>query len=568
MGLLDSFLPNPQPGGLFSDPDSVLAIAAGLMGAKKGEGLAPLSQGVMQAMAAHRLNQTTERANRQNDLQQLTGAYSMLKQQEFGKMLAAKNAGQPYTPNPMLPQMEAKLAQLTGLGNLSANQPSSQQLPQQPAASLPAAQASQYSPVVQPGLRQTGPMPQPQAQQPDASGLGGPAGGLPMEAWLAMDSTGGKYMEQLAKDNAPIVLRQGDLVKKNADGTYGSAYQQPQMVPGVVPTRDKNGQATGARELPGFSGAAAGIKGAETGAVEGAKAPFRIEMVEQADGRKIPMFVPGIPGFGGTSAPSPASQNASPRVASLSVTQPSQNVAQSQTTPDDPWTTMPKRPASQGLGMSAYDARVTDVQGKNLDRLSEKLGGNADIAQKRMAVNNQSLEMVDRADTGPGAALIGDVKSILVSRFGIPEKDFTNDPAATVTLNKDLMNAAVARAKAMYGARMSTNEVNNMLKRGAPNGDMVKSAIKFLLQSDNTSASYDIQQASDFGKFVSKGGDPMQFESWYAKNFPLTAKESEVKLPKGDQAAQDALNVTDPDGNIHRFPSAQAAQAFRKRIGQ
>jgi hypothetical protein len=96
-----------------------------------------------------------------------------------------------------------------------------------------------------------------------------------MEAWLAMDPSGKSYMEQLAKDNQPVALRQGDLVGRGPNGSYHSLFQQPQMVPGVIPQRDANGQVIAAREVPGFSGAAANVAGTKTTAEEAAKSQFK-----------------------------------------------------------------------------------------------------------------------------------------------------------------------------------------------------------------------------------------------------------------------------------------------------
>src|SRR6185312_9191965 len=118
--------------GLLGDPNAAYSLIAGLLGGKKGEGLAPLGRGLQSAATAFQQDQQQERANRASDLQQLQGAYSLLKQQEFGKMLAAQKNGTPYTPNPMLPQMEAKLAQLTGLGNLAGGSPSGISTPAAP----------------------------------------------------------------------------------------------------------------------------------------------------------------------------------------------------------------------------------------------------------------------------------------------------------------------------------------------------------------------------------------------------------------------------------------------------
>jgi hypothetical protein len=212
------------------------------------------------------------------------------------------------------------------------------------------------------------------------------------------------------------------------------------------------------------------------------------------------------------------------------------------------------------------------VSGKQAEAYSvtaSRLATQAEAANQRVATNNQALDLVDKADTGPMAAQLGDVKNWLVSRLGVAEGDFSNTPSATQALQKDLLNAATQRAKQQFGSRMTQSEVMLMLQRGAPNVDMTKAAIKYLIGSDNAMNGYYIKQANDFGTYMQRGGDPMQFDAWYSKAFPATNTLSGVKLqtgPAAAPAASDPLTVTTPSGAI-KFPSAIAAQAYRKAAG-
>lgn len=268
MGLLDA---------LFSDDPQKQAMMATALGLLSGSGKtnknfgADLGNAGLLGLQTYNTAAQQERVNRQNDLQQLSGAYNLLKQQEFGKMLAANRNGQPYTPNPMLPQMEQRISQLTGLGNLSGRfglSPSTQATQAQVAApTLPAAQASQYSPVVKPEYQASGPMPQ-SAPQQNNGGLGGPAGGVPMEAWLAQDPTGKSYLDQLAKDSAPQNVRPGgSLAVKGPDGKYTAAFYSPNLGPGMMPKRDvTSGEVVGAAGIPGYIPAASAITASQAAA--------------------------------------------------------------------------------------------------------------------------------------------------------------------------------------------------------------------------------------------------------------------------------------------------------------
>jgi hypothetical protein len=524
MGLLDS-----MSGLSTGDNLGDLGLIGGLLSARMGQGgPAPL---IFQAAAMRQQMQKQERENRANDLQQLSGTYNLLKQQEFGRMIQAQQSGPPYAPNPQLAQLEARMTELLGKSNLSSGQPvmppqQAQQRPQAPQQQLP--QGPMQAPQQGPQMPPQGP-PQGPPQQSPGLNIGGPAAGIPAQVWLAQDPTGKTYLEQLAKDRAPQNVRPGGtLATMGPDGKFSSAFYAPQLAPGVVPQRGPDGNASGASELPGFGSAVANIKGKETAATEEAKAPYDIKMVDVGGGRIVPMPVSQLKDKTPTQAQS--------GVASLTVTQPSRQsqIPQPKADPSDPFADAPKVPQPQGFGQTTYDSSLTKLRADHAAKLFETYGTAADEAQKRVALNNQALSVIDRADTGTGAALIGDVKKALTTRFGIPEEDFSNDPTATAVLQKDLLNAATQRAKQQFGARMTQSEVMMMLKRGAPNIDMTKASIKFLLDTDNAAANYAVQQANHYGEYISRGGDPLRFQGYYAKKFPLTKAEDSLTLGTGN----------------------------------
>lgn len=526
-----------------TDPN--VALAAGLLSGRGNLG-ANLSAGLLggqQSAVANRtfqLNQQAqERANRQNDLAQVSGLYSILKQQEFARMLQARQAGQLYTPNPMLTQLEQRMGQMSGLPPLSTGQgsPTPPQAPQAPQSTAP-----QGTPQSAP--QTPAPQAAPQNAAPQGSGdlLGAPAFGIPMEAYLAQDPTGKAYLAALQAQGKPISTRYGVYTQdpyhpdqvRLAGGMVPPNAMPIQMGPGgpsIAP-------------LPGQLDTTKAIVNAQ----EAGKAPYDIKMVTTASGATVPMSVSELAGKTQPPAPSippevsAAAASGKPFVATQAPGQspqfqPPPPSAAPVNAPADPWATMPKISEPPGLGQSTYQAGVSKARADELSRTVSKMADKVDAAQTRLATNQQAEDLLNRADTGTGAAMLGDVKTLLVSRFGIPESDFKNDPAATTALNKDLMNAAIMKAKSMYqgAGRMTQQEVMNQIKRGAPNGDMLKGAIKFLLDSDNASAKYDIQQANDYGRFIASNGDPLLFNQWYAKTFPLSKAMSAVVLPQAGQ---------------------------------
>jgi hypothetical protein len=87
----------------------------------------------------------------------------------------------------------------------------------------------------------------------------------------------------------------------------------------------------------------------------------------------------------------------------------------------DPWSSVPKLPTPMGIGQTTYQRNLDETRAKYAGTLSDKYGGMAEAADQRIALNNQALELVDKADTGPGAAGQAEVKSWLMKFAGIPE---------------------------------------------------------------------------------------------------------------------------------------------------
>jgi hypothetical protein len=314
------------------------------------------------------------------------------------------------------------------------------------------------------------------------------------------------------------------------------AQPTPAAVPGVALHLGANG--TTASAVPGFLPAMSALESAK----EGAKEQYGVVQVPQASGATLPVFKGQMSGFPGNQQPLretvPTNQDALARAQQLNGTgQPFSISAQN---PDDPWATMPQRQEPQGIGQSTYQHQQSTHEAEAAAKLSEKYGTQAEAANQRLAFNNQALDLVDKADTGPYAANIANVKNLLVSRFGVPEGDFQNTPTSTIALQKDLVNAATQKAKQQFGARITQSEVMLMLSKAAPGVDMTKAAIKFLVNSDNATLKYQQQQANDLGKYLQNGGDPYRFEAWYSSKFPMTNAVEQVQMNPSKQSALEA----------------------------
>lgn len=435
----------------------------------------------------------------------------------------------------------------------------------QPPAAAPPSQGA--ADAGQPGTPTSAPAP--------AAGGSGTIGGIPQALaarLIAADPTGKTLAEAQAglfkQQQAPINVRQGGTVFMPGQGPIFSA-----PVNGIQTQYGPQGPS--ASPLPGYLPAATAITAGQTVAKAAAEAPYQTVEVPQRGGGTMPTFKPQVPGYGGAAPTAPQPQAAPPAPAPRIMAggqpippaeAPAANAVlnataqgQPMTVPGvDPWASMPKLLVPQGAGpQGTMQKTLAEEQGKKAAELSTKYGQAAADANQRMATNNQALDLIDQADTGPGSSFMTDFKNLAVSRLGIPEGDFQNNPAANTALNKDLVNSAVQKGKSMFGSRFTQSEVGLMLTQASPSAQQTKTAIKFLLQSDNANQQYSIKQANDLGRFMASGGDPMRFEAWYSGAFPQTNALSQVKmtpqtgaaLPAGIPTGSNPVGKT-PDGRV------------------
>jgi hypothetical protein len=452
-------------------------------------------------------------------------------QEGLGKMDAYKQTALKQKMDDMQYQMLMQsLQQATRKNDLinqalsQANQPEQPQQPQgQPQTPL----FNSMSPAMTAGIENAGlPAPIPQKQTSTAAFTSGPFAGMDRKMVLndLMFNNGehlSTFMNQRTTPTdfqklvtaAGIPDAQGALqtqVKKQnytaptrlGEGAFADANGNVQGLPTTAPPGFINVNSGGQWSTQPVSG---GLPAAAQSnkAIEGAKQEAKIEMVKDASGRMVPRRMGDIVNtFGQSTVPQTG-----------------------------PWATMPKVQEPTGIGQTTAQEQAQKGQGEAVTKLSEKFGTSAQEANQRIAVNNQALELVDKSDIGSLAPLRADIKNVIQTFVpGISESSFQNTPSATMALQKDLVNAATQKAKQQFGSRITQSEVNLMLTRGAPNVSMPKAALKYLIESDNKASQYAIQQSQDFGKYVSGGGDPYQFEGWYANKFPMTNEISKVKM--------------------------------------
>jgi hypothetical protein len=335
--------------------------------------------------------------------------------------------------------------------------------------------------------------------------------------------------------------------------------------------------------------------GMVSGAQAAATSLYKTVPLTNGSGATVPTFLTQLPGYpgaqpgtrgvhydgpptrlGAPSAPQPqipaavlaADRSGSPFVATQAPGQPVRfqqpPTGAGNVNKPDPWETMPRIQIPQGPGQSTYQKGLDERRAATAEKLSDSLGSDASNASNRIATNNQALDVVDKADTGWMANHLADFRNVLA---GLGVKSAGDQAATDQVLAKDLVTTALQRGKQLFGARFTQSEVGIMLTRAAPSPEMAKAAIKFLLESDNAVQGYAVQQASDFGRFINSGGDPLQFRGWYAKSFPVTESLSKVQLAPTASAQLPANVVALPNGKVATFPNAAQAAQFRAHIG-
>lgn len=128
---------------------------------------------------------------------------------------------------------------------------------------------------------------------------------------------GGKGIGSMVADaNKPIAMREGDLVRPNAQGGFSSAYQSPKMDPGFIPQRDAQGQVIGASVIPGYAEGVGRLAGIKAGATAGANAQNEMISVDTPQGPRLMTRAQAVQLAGGAQ-PAPVAPQATMRPQAL-----------------------------------------------------------------------------------------------------------------------------------------------------------------------------------------------------------------------------------------------------------
>lgn len=198
------------------------------------------------------------------------------------------------------------------------------------------------------------------------------------------------------------------------------------------------------------------------------------------------------------------------------------------------WSTIPKLqiPNTPGQTSNTFEQKVLEDAAEKHQELVNTYGQEAKLADQQLQYNKWAMQALPSADVGPLSGWLTKNRAML-QQLGVPASMIPDSGSVTPTyeLNKDLTNAALQGAKSIYGPRMSQMEVRLQKEEASPSVTTTRDAIAALMAQQNIMAQYQKQRAADYGRYRSMGGDPQQFESWYAQNRPLTRFAGQQMTP-------------------------------------
>lgn len=292
--------------------------------------------------------------------------------------------------------------------------------------------------------------------------VAGPGGApsLPPLSLLSAGPAGVKVWEQLAQQNKPIPLREGDLVVPDGQGGFKSVYTQPKLEPGMQPVRSPNGQVTGAEAIPGYAQGRGAIARSVTGAQEGARA--ELDLVTVPDGRGGTVQMPRSQAVNQLGTPPQGGKTA---LAMDSLMQEVQTqLANAQRAPDQGSRDMALRLANEAaaqLKRMGANVNVPELTGRGIGTTGpkeeetykgERSKGFVKQAEELRAgwqKANSSLQNLDRLETllsdpniakGAMADTLSGMKNLAAS-FGVDIKGLPAEQAITALTNEMALQA-------------------------------------------------------------------------------------------------------------------------------
>jgi hypothetical protein len=316
------------------------------------------------------------------------------------------------------------------------------------------------------------------------------------------------------------------------DGKGGYVHvRNPVLSAGEAPITDAQGNVVGVQGLPGHLGYQTALTGAETGAKE-QNTP---RMIPQGGGVEKLGYPPTPPALQPPPGQAPQSKyfGGAPPPPSMPQAPPSSRAPAPGS--QEPWLqNLPKLqvPSTPGSTTDAFHQKLLTDAAVRHSELTQKFGNEADLADQKLQYNSQAMKYLAGAETGPSSNWLTEHRANL-QEWGVPDALIpgVGKTTDTMELNKNLKQSALQGARSIFGSRMTQMEVKLQHDELSPSTSMTKDAIASLVQQDNIKANYAKQRANDYDKYVTAGGNPLQFEHYYSSKRPLTRYAAQYTTP-------------------------------------
>lgn len=324
------------------------------------------------------------------------------------------------------------------------------------------------------------------------------------------------------KQNA-MELRSGGMIRL----PNGQMIRAPNLPPGYEPEFDAQGNLVGTHPSPGLIPGEA----QREAAVTAAKEQNTPRMIPQGGGVETLGYPPTPPALRQSpTGQAPKYFGPAPQAPPMPQPPPSARGA-----PESGiWGNVPKLPIPNTPGSTSdtfHQKLLSDAAAKH-EELVNKYGSEADLADARIAFNKEALSVLQGAETGPLSdeltRLRAKAQELGVPASWIPGSDSIGD---TQLLKKFALRNPLLNLKPTFGGRPAASEFNVLKEEASPSPTMLKPVFARLVQLDNQQAEYTKQRAEDYGTYISKGGDPMRYESWYASRKPLAGYFAQKSTP-------------------------------------
>ena len=327
-----------------------------------------------------------------------------------------------------------------------------------------------------------------------------------------------------------VELRSGGEVGiPNGQGGF-RWVRSPNLSPNMDFSRDAQGNPSAAFNIPGATTALQQQHQAEaTGTAQGSVHEFQTPGGGSTYSFGLPAGLAGAPRnyFGpGAGLPGTGATPAAPQTRDA----PGGGTVVDKPPPTPPgvtpgiWQGAPARPNTQGgIGEDPYVKGQIEGMVKKNDELSDKYGSEADLADQRIAFNNEALKVLNSATTGPLSdqitTLAAKAHELGLNLPWLPDASTVNN---TAELKKFLLRNPLLSLKPTFGGRPAASEFQILANDASPSPTMLSGAIGRLVQLDNQAAGFSKQRSIDYNYFHDQlQGNPQRFESWYANRVPF-----------------------------------------------